>query len=67
MRSIETHSCPIDEKQLYTALAAAVAGSTSSSTIIGFLPPSSSEAPTSRSAARTPTLVPVSVEPVKHT
>ena len=67
MRSIETHSWPIDENTAYAALAAASAGFASSSTISGFFPPSSSEAPVSVAAARSPTFVPVAVDPVKHT
>ena len=67
MRSIETHNWPIDENTEYTALAAATWGLTSSSTMSGFLPPSSSEAPVSVDIARSPTEVPVALDPVKAT
>ena len=51
MRSIETHIWPELSKQSRTAPSAARSRSASASTSMGFLPPSSSEQPTSRSGA----------------
>ena len=64
MRSIDSHSCPAEAKQARIAPSAAFFGSASSSTSIGFLPPSSSEHPTSRAAACAAMVRPVEVEPV---
>ncbi|CAM5700857.1 hypothetical protein SCALM49S_00867 [Streptomyces californicus] len=66
-RSMEMQSCPAEEKQARTAPAAAFSTSASARTSMAFLPPSSSETPTSREAAPTATSRPVRVEPVKET
>lgn len=64
---MEMQSCPAEEKQARTAPAAAFSMSASSSTSMAFLPPSSSEQPISRAAARWATIFPVVVEPVNET
>ena len=56
---------PLFDIAHWTAMLAARSTSASRSTIIGSLPPSSSEQGISRSAAATATLRPVLVEPVK--
>ena len=61
------HSWPAEEKQARTAPSAARGRSASAATYMAFLPPSSSEAPTSRAPARSATVRPVAVEPVKQT
>jgi hypothetical protein len=66
-RSMEMQSCPAVEKQARTAPSAALSRSASSRTSIAFLPPSSSETPTRRAAARSATSRPVRVEPVNET
>lgn len=66
-RSMEMQSWPAEEKQARTAPAAALSTSASASTTMAFLPPSSSETPTSRAAAPCATSRPVRVDPVKET
>ena len=66
-RSIETQSWPAEPTAPAMAISAARETSALSSTIIGFLPPNSSETPISRPAARWATILPVAVDPVKAT
>ena len=61
------HTCPWLKKIACAAPAAATAGSASSSTITGLLPPSSSDTRVMLSSAALPTSLPISVEPVKAT
>ena len=67
MRSIETQSCPADVKQPRMATSRKVSRLASAQTIIGFFPPSSSDAPISLAPAWAATIFPVLVDPVKHT
>ena len=64
-RSTEMQIWPLLEKAHCTAMFAARSRSASRSTIIGSLPPSSSDTGISRSAACTATFRPVAVDPVK--
>jgi len=66
-RSVDTQSWPADEKHARTAPRTALARLASPATYMAFLPPSSSEAPTSRPPAFWATVRPVAVDPVKQT
>ena len=67
MRSIEMQSWPVLAKQATTAPSTAASRSTSSVTIIAFLPPSSADTPMRRSPARRAMTRPVAVDPVNIT
>ena len=64
---MDTQSCPAEVKQPRRATSKNVSSFASAQTIIGFLPPNSSEAPINLAPACAATTLPVLVEPVKHT
>jgi hypothetical protein len=66
-RSALMHSCPAEPKQARTAPSTARRRFASAATYMVFLPPSSSDTPTSRRPVASATRRPVAVEPVKLT
>ncbi len=67
IRSVPMQSCPALPNDARSVISAAFSRSASARMTTAFLPPSSSEQPTSRSPARTATSRPTRVEPVNIT